>query len=116
MRVSPKLGDNGTMLPRLLCTKHVSFSQMLWGLFYELIGNRDGTIKVRNMLGTLAMFERQLEHRLVPDLFKGLKVSVIKSFNAQCEGFRVLRISFRASGPYRSGKLVKKDDESQPTQ
>lgn len=108
-------GDHSPHFDRLFGGEFISWPQMRRCLCKDVLCQRDRPVEPLEMIGSLAMGERQIIDGLVPRRFQCAIVAVRIAFDRQSECFAVLGKGTRRIAPDRARELVERDDQGQPS-
>ena len=102
VRVAAKAGDHRAMPAWLPGAKRVDLPQKRWRLLDQPVGDGNGSVDIGQMLSRViafAMFQRDLEGALLPDVFQRVEMTVRESRKAEVARLRIAGIGARRSRP-----------------
>ena len=85
VRVAAEPGDHGPGASGLLCAEDVDGAEAFGRPVQEAVGDGDGAVDVRQVLGAFAVFERDLEGGLLPDVGEGVEMAIRQAIKAELE-------------------------------
>nr|WP_246706454.1 hypothetical protein [Rhizobium laguerreae] len=101
--------DHGAVPAWLGCAHLADLPQMRWRLVDQAVRNGDGDVEVGEMvsrIGAFAVFQRNLEGGLLPDVFQRVEMAVLQPFKAKVASSLVIGLGARRGCPDRPCELI----------
>ena len=109
MGVAAEAVDHRAVPARLSCAQLVDLPQMRRRLVDDAVGDGDGDVDVGEVVGRIdafAVFQRDLEGALLPDVLQRVEMAVLQPLKAKVASPLVIGVGARRACPNRPGELI----------